>query len=602
MQNKYDQYSGKGNALKLYEHKVYSITPKNNIFIDETGKRLAERVTLKVTIDPIYKTQYHNDKLIYALLPLTESTKIYYYDIDGNEIDPLTCLPELNREYASIICKYPITPIIDSVSVVLYTDDTLSKIFLNDGSTSMISSYNPTQDEDVTTKRYVDTLLESFASSSRAIKTFSITQNNQEPLKRYYYKDNKLYNILFLRTKDSHLQMPNCKIVIDSFAISRDYNEETTEIGISINEKLQYVNTFKNIISGNSSNWKLINSENIYGFLNISDVYQYNSYSCEFNLSNWETLFSPENPIITMKIKIQDSTSELSQESTEYIFGLEEYIGPTTIKESTVNFSYIEENLNKYKTKYSSGILYFSEDPTIEYSLPLTITIDNNYLQYFRSEYNTYLRVLNNTTGNIYKEYPLPINSHLPTSGTFTFNQKIEFTIENSTIVLSTYNVSDENVFNKTLSLELITDDSDESNRVTTPSALYQTPDTDYGETWNPKKEINEWDPIIRNNVYTSSNKNSAICFVVLNDGLDCYSHINIDIDHDGEMYILSEGNTKWLDCQTLANPFKTPKKNLDGCKVNENYFTFGKVTYKSKVFIRILHATSIKFNSAILS
>lgn len=599
-QNKYDQYSGIGNTLKLYENKVYSIVPNNNIFIDENGKRLAERVTLKVTIDSVYKTQYHNKDLAKALLPITESTKIYYYDKDGNEIDTLNCLPELNREYASIICKYPSDPIIDSVSIVIYTDDTLSKIFLNDGSITMSEDYNPTQQKDVATKQYVDTLLESFTSSSRAIKSFTITQNNQIPLKRYYYKDNKLYNILFLRTKDLHTSMEDCKIVVDAFAISRDYNEDTTEIGIVINDKIQYVNTFKNIITGNSSNWKLLDSENIYGFLKISDTYQLNSYSCEFNLNNWENIFNPENPLVIIKVRVQDSTTGLFQESDEYVFGLEEYIGP--LEKNNMVFSYIEENLNKYKTKYSSGVSYFPNDKNIIYTLPLSISIGNNYLQYFRSECNAYLKVLNNETKNIYKEYPLYINSHTPTSGTFNFNQKIEFTLNNSSIYLIVYNVRDEEVFNKKFELNLDTDISDESNRVTTSSALFQTPDIDYGLEWNPKKELNEWDPIVRNNVYTSSNENSAICFVVENESLDCYSHININIEHDGEMYILSEGNTRWLDCQKLVDPFKTPKKNLDGCKVNENYFTFGKVTYKSKVFIRILHATKIIFNSAILS
>jgi hypothetical protein len=80
----------------------------------------------------------------------------------------------------------------------------------------------------------------------------------------------------------------------------------------------------------------------------------------------------------------------------------------------------------------------------------------------------------------------------------------------------------------------------------------------------------------------------------------ECYSHCLIDIEHDGEMYLKVEGKTGWLSCNQLEL-FKNPVKNGEGCFVNNNFYSFGKVIYKTPLFIRILKASFIKFNSVTL-
>lgn len=62
-----------------------------------------------------------------------------------------------------------------------------------------------------------------------------------------------------------------------------------------------------------------------------------------------------------------------------------------------------------------------------------------------------------------------------------------------------------------------------------------------------------------------------------------------------------AEGETGWLNCNELANPHAIPKYNDDPCALNEHYYTFGRVTYKRSVFIRIINATRVKVNSVVI-
>lgn len=110
-----------------------------------------------------------------------------------------------------------------------------------------------------------------------------------------------------------------------------------------------------------------------------------------------------------------------------------------------------------------------------------------------------------------------------------------------------------------------------------------------------PSNPVQEWDMILKKGVYTSENENSALCFKIPSDGKH-YSHIRIDVEHNGEMYIRSEGNTGWLNCQEYTEPFDKPDMNGEGCKLGEgNLYTFGKSVYNTPVYVRILNATEAK-------
>lgn len=589
---KYNKLSGTGNSIKLYEQKIYSITPDlNGVFADENKKIIARRQIVNLTVDSVYKTQFFNEKLKNAISPLTESTKIIYYDKSG-EVNELHFLPTLSQEYSSIICKVQPKNELVAVSVVIYCGPEIDNILLDDGSIQMQNDYTPTNPKDIVTKDYADDLIEDFTSASTPLKTFSIKQGGRLPIKAYSYMDNNLYPVLFVRKITTLEKLEDCKLIIDPFIINNSFGIEETRIGIFLDGTINNIVYIKDILEGNTEKWSLISSENVYANT-VDKFYWKNSFQFTFNLKDYESKLNANYPFIDIAIKIwDDKNTNISDKIT---FGLDEYV--TNISPEDIRINYKEELFNSYKTKFISGISYFPEkDQT--YTLPVTVSVKNNFLQYFRNDVNIKLLVLDENK-NINRSYDLLISTHTPTSGTFTFNNNIEFDIKDKYLALQTNNLLDEVLYTYYQVLGTDTDYSDESNRVTTCSSEQITPANDYGDAWDSTKELNEWDLKLRNGVYEAqeNTKNSAVCFVV--NPKDCYSHIVLDVEHDGQMYILSEGNTNWLSCQTLAKPFDIPKENLDGCRVNENYFTFGKVNYNSRVFIRIINATKVIFKSA---
>lgn len=591
---KYDKTSGVGASFNLHEQKVYKITPDiNGVFADENKNIIARRQFIPLKVDKVYKTQFFNEQLKNAILPLTESTRIIYYDKNG-EVNELQFLPTLSQEYSSIICKIqPVNELL-YVSVVIYCGPELENILLSDGSTKMDSVYIPTDPKDIVTKDYADDLIEDFTSATAPLKNFSIKQCDLAPVKKFSYTDNSLYDILFVRDFKTKAEVADCVLTIDPFVINNNYDIETTKIGLFISGTTTQIVFVKDILENKTENWTLLTTEDIYPTV-VNKFYWKNSYQLKFNLKNYESKLDPNSPYINIAIRVWDEKNLNISEVK--LFGLDEYI--KSAEPENVKINYIEENLKKFKTKYISGVPYFPYSGKI-YTLPLTIEIPNNFLQYFKSKENIKLLVLDENKEIDYS-YNLSVDSYTPTSGKFIFNQKINFSIKDKYLAIQASNVLDEIVYTYYQPFDTATDSSDESNRVTTCSSLDVTPDQGYGDVWDSTKELSEWDLKLSNSIYTTlpTTKNSAICFAIT--PKDCYSHIRIDIEHDGQMYILSEGNTGWLNCQKLSAPFSIPKKHDNGCKVNENYYTFNKVNYKSKVFIRIINATRVKFNSAIL-
>lgn len=592
---KYDANSGKGEILKLYGEKVYSITPNfAGIFIDEKGREIARRVTADLQVDEIYKTQYHANALAYGFQPLTDTTKIIYYNIDG-EVNSLQFLPTLDTEYSSIICQVePSKPLV-AVSLVIYTGPSVNKVLLSDGSIKMDNDYFPSNAKDLVTKDYADDLVEDAAASNYPLKSFSIKQGEIAPLLGYSYIDNTPQNILFVRKAKTRERLADCILTVDSFSIPNDFSKENTQIGLYVNGTVNNIVYVKDIFSGEISNWSLIDSTNIYA-RKVDTFYWSNKFQLIFNLKDFESKLDPTNPYLEIAIKIWDGSK--NRLTDKVIYGIDEYITSADSEDS--NITYFEENMQRYRTFFVSGIAYFPENYSKIYTLPITLNIKNNFLQYFRSYSNVKLLVLDKDKKET-RSYELTLDSHLPLSGNLIYNKQIDFTIEDKFLSFQTFNLFGDLLYEKTIPLDTTTDNSDESNRVTTCSGRIRTPENDYGSPWISTKSLEDWDMKLYNNSYTSENsRNSAVCFVVEPEN-DCYSHITIDIDHDGEMFILSEGHTGWLNCQKSVVPFTVPKRHEDGCFVNDNYYTFGKVMYQSKVFIRIIRATKVIFHSAVL-
>lgn len=590
--NQYNPYTGIGEKLKLYKEKVYQIRPNvQDEFVDEKYNCIAKRLTLPLEQDPTYKTQFFNEMLACALQPLNTDTQFILYNIDGEVENPYKYLPTLNEDYASIVCQIEPEKPFTEVSIVIYCGPNIDKILLSDGSVTMDDEYVPMKDTDVITKKYADKLIENFTAFSYPLKKFSIKQGEIAPIDAYCYLDNNFYDkVLFIRNHKDLRRMEDCQLLVDSFALPNTYTKNV-QISLVVDGTTTHTARISEILDGTDPNWTLMSTDNVYT-TDVDQVYWRNSYSLRFNLDTFASKCSAAKPYLNISVKVWDNEGH-SRYSDTITYGIEEYIDSA---ESLAKIEFIDENFTKFRTKFVSGEGYFESDFDKVYELPITLTIENNFLQYFRLANNLKLSVADENDNETFS-IDLPLASHQPTKGTFTINTKIEFTLKSKIIHLKAYNVKNELMYDETLVLDTTYDDSDESNRVTTPASSEIYPSTDYGALWDSKAPLQDWDMKLRNGEYTSSTNQAAVCFKVLPE--DCYSHINIDIEHDGDMYIKSEGNTGWLNCQKLADAFKNPTNNNHGCKLNEGYFTFGKVTYKSKVFVRIIGATKVVFKSA---
>lgn len=589
--NKFDSSSGVGKSFNLLEEYVYQKNPDvNGYFTDEKGNIIAHRETLELTQNSIYKTQFSNPLLRKALQPLNENTKFIFYDEKGI-VNTIGLNPKLNEGYSSIVCeREPLRPFL-KVSLVIYTGSQSNEVFLNNGLTTMTSDYKPTKSTDVVTKNYLDNKMDEFISSNSPLKNFSINQYN---IYGYCYTDNKQYPVILYRKYSNHEELDNCNLTIDEFILKPTFSENTLISLVNERGTRFYTEKLKDIINNNSTYWKLTSTKNVYAEA-TDQIYWKNSYAITFNPKDFNLFIDSSNPIIGFYIELKDGS--LYETSDIFNYGFDEYINNI---EGNINLSWNENSLSTLKTKYTSGIKYFIEDSSIIYNLPIEITIKNNFLQYFRNDVNVILNTLKDNK-EINNSYNLSIGNHRPLSDNFTFRQNINFTIKDKYLEVNLYNVKKEKIYSKIINLGTDTDTTDETKRVTTPSAQVLYPTIDYGNPWDSSKELEEWEMKARNNNYTCKDReNSALCFKYVPN--DCYSNITLNADTDGIVFIKSQGNTGWLSTSKKFVPFNIPTKNDEGILVNNNYFTFGKVIYKSPVFIRIIKATYFNLKNISLS
>lgn len=594
----HNKYSGVGEIFKLLQEKIYSITPDINSTFSYKDKIIARREKIEVTQHSVYKTQFINEKLKFAISPFTETTKVIYYHND-TELNTVTFRPRLDQNYASIICEVEPVNTITHVSVVLYEGYLIEDILLSDGSVQMKDFYNPTKPKDIVTKDYVDDIVEDLVAGEHPLRSFEIVQGDYGPLIGYYYRDNSIHDkILLLRENETRISVEDCTLKLRPFVVSNSFDKDTTQIALIVNGNQCHVEYIKNILQNTSTDWKLLASENIYTVTQVDEVYWKNTYQLTFNLKQFE---SEMRPAFTFQVRIWDNKAH-EKLSQVFTYEIDENI--IKLRDKDIEISYIEENLKKYFTKYVSGIAYLPEDESVEYSLPVTVKVKNKFLQYYRGKKCLELLVVNSKGSNIV--YNLPISQHQNLSGEFEFHQDIKFNINTEKLQVRVYNLKGTCIATKDLILTLRADSSDESNRVTTPPGDILYPSTGYGEKWDSTKQLEPWEMKLQKGKYFCSDKNnSAVCFVY--EPKDDYSHIKLDIEHDGLLQILSEGNTGWLNCQGNANMFVNPTQHGDGClvqgltpslSINDKHFTFGKVVYKSRVFIRIIRATQVKINA----
>lgn len=589
--NKLDNYSGFGETLKPYLEKVYSIKPGlNGLFEDEYRNLLAKRVTIPLTQDSVYKTQFRNEQLRQAVPDITESTQFTLFDSQGNKVNSSRCGAELRPEYASIVCQTEVD--IASVSVVLYCGPGANDLLLRDGSVTMNQDYKPTLPTDIAIKGYVDDAIEDFVSSNYPLKSLKVIN----PTPGLYYKDNLEYQVVYFEEVHNTYKGKSYIVETEPFAISNEFKEDTT-LSLIVNGMPFFTEKVIDILEGNSNLWELKTTENIYA-TEVSKLYWNNSFRAILRPNNFKSWIDLKDPFLKLSLKVQDS-GQHKRLSNVVTFGVDTYFNEPD-KTPEINLEIIEPPENR--SVYLSGVKYYPQDSELEFKLDLRFKVENTTLKYFRPSTPVILEILDKS-GLVQSTYPISLDTHLPLNGHFEFLKTVRVNTNSDKVRVKLINLDLVVIYKEDFDLGIISNRGDESNRVTTPNSEIEFPQKDYGHTWDSTKQLEVWEPRLLDDVYTLPEEYkdlSAICFKV--DPLDCYSHLEVDIEHNGKMYIKSEGNTGWLDCDKLFKPFQENKKDGTGCNINSGFYTFGKQTYKTPVFIRIVKATSIKFNSAILN
>ena len=595
---KNNRFSGTGSHVHLFEKEVYNTTPLDNVFYYK-GKEIAKRMVLTLEQDSVYKTQFTNSWLSEAIEPLNQYTQIELYDSSNRKINLLTNLPHIDAKRSSLIYEVePVNNIPSKVSIVIYTGPTEDNTIVSNGMNKMDDDYIPVEDKDVVTKDYLDDIIEDFIASHSAISTIDIYQGNKELPVGINHVDNLEYPVIFLKSQNQ-VPVEKVQIIVAPFAINNSYIEPRLSILVNGTRKL-YEAKVEDIIDERTTVWQTISTENIFKLGDPpAKIYWKNSYKVEFNPVALDDLLNNENPICTISLMVSDPVSRQSVQTEIKTIGVDMLI-PRGHGGQTI--SYDPDVIEHHKTVWVSGEAYYPNNEN-EYNLPLIVGIKNNFLNHYRPKVVAKLfRIMDNETEELLEEFSLP--SHSPLSEVVKeFQPLAKYNIHTDALELRTYNVRGDLLDTVRIEIDCNIDESDESNRVSTPEATILYPSSGFGEPWKPSEPLNLHDMILKGGEYHHTDPSiSAVCFKIV--PTDCYSHAILDIETDGDIQLMSEGNTGWLNGKSLLHPFSKPTANGDPCKVDngtKGYYSFGRAVYTSPVFIRIIKATKAKINSIVI-
>lgn len=568
------------------EHLVYSsIENSQNKFVYNNELVVAHREIIPLVQDTLYKTQFYNEKLSRAIFPKTKSTLIKILDQNKNEINNIYNVFKLDREHSSLVFNIEPTQIPFYCSIVIYDLATSEDLLFRDGSNTMSSDYEPTEDKHVVTKDYLLHKINELKSNFYNLDDFYILQNNQPLTEGICYKNNQTLPVIFIYNTNELINLST-----KPFIIENNFKDDV-EIYINIHGQKLYREKVSDILKGVSVFWKLDSSKNIFSE-KFSNIYWLNSYRLDIQPVVLEKNLEiyKEDPFLDIEIIIQDSTGKSYSYSKQ--FGIDKYINNYS-EEISVNYD--EISLLNYKTKYVSGLAYF-ENKSNNYELPVVWKFKNTNLYFYRPSVVAILGTIENDQE--IDQVSIKLGSHLPSSTEVEYSDidKLKINIHTTALYIKLYNLKNELLYKEVTNIDCSYSEDEETYRVHTPDSDTKYPDVNELTDWNSKESTEVWDPILKKGYYLSDIDNNALCFRI--DPSDHYSHILLDIEHEGRVYIKSNNNTGWLDCSKFVDPFKIPVLHEDGCKLGENnIFTFGKVVYQSPVYIRILNSKKTKIN-----
>lgn len=572
--------------LYLYEDKVYDgyINELGQVFYN--GRIIARRLEVELTQDSVYKTQFYSEKLSHAILPKTLNSEIYLYDINGDRLSGRYNMFELDREHSSILFNTePITlPV--KASAIIYEAEEGNDVLLTNGENTMAGDYIPTKDKHVVTKDFLDSKIDALKAGMNTLENFNITQGGKDLIRASCYVDNQKQDVILISASSKDVT-----IDVSPFICDRQFIKEETKISVKVGPIEIYAERLVDVIAGSSQFWKLTSTKNIFDE-GINPMYWLNGYQVTF--PSYMYLYSlqnviNDNPVVEVVITVTDGNKTLAAKK---LVGLDEEIKNY---DGEVTIDWVEADLLNFKNVYVSGVPYLPATGE-DFALPVSFRFTNRNLRYFRPNIVAVIGTVVDGEDVVQKELELLSHEPYTIENTYGTNMNIKINDRTSHIFMELYNIAGTLISRTLKEIDCLSTKDEEKYRVNTPhSNMVAT--IEQMTDWDPKALPNQWDMILRNGIYTSDDDHSALAFKIPTFG-GHYSHINIDAEFDGKMQIMSSGNTAWLDCANLAQPFKIPSELNDPCKLGEgNTYTFGQVVYSTPVYVRFTKCTRVKIN-----
>lgn len=556
---KFDKSYYKEPELRMFEDLVYNGTLRyHTIYSGETAVGHIERIPL--VQDSHYKTQFYNEKLRGAVLPKNFQTALKLFTEEGVEIPNPTNLFSLRPELGSIVFEVEPTTLPKYCECTIYDLYTAQDVFLK-------------KDLD----KALEINLDVIKASLHSFNSFTIKQDGLELNKLICNANNKYGDVILV--KDNSV----LSILTNPFLISPNANLRETYIEIDWGDLTLYRERLSDICNGGGVKWSLVSSKDIYE-TGKDKVYLYNAYRLEIRTSELNSFVglvgkTPEN--LTIKVGDSSNFQKVSKE-----VGLD-YLSRVSFEPS---ISYNITNYTSLRTDWVSGKSYFpnTED---KYTFPITIGLKNNAYSYYRFPYFNY-GIKNKEDKEEVKQFTF---TSLGRGEELSLNLEVEISKDTQALFVKTFDVLGEEIDSYSLEIDCTPAPSLEEYRVTTPGPNIEFPAKEDITAWNPIKRLEDFEPKYWDGEYTCESEENALAFEFDTDVH--YSHIDLDIETDGKVYIRSKNNTGWLDTSKPVDVFMNPISNGRGCKASEGSYSFGRVNYIGPIWVRVLNAHSTKLN-----
>lgn len=579
---KFNRQQFKQPAVQLFLDAVYNGTLSGTSIMYK-GMEVAKRVSIPVVQDAVYKTQFFNETLRSAVVPKNKNTAVKLYDINNQEITNPTNYCTLLPEYGSIVFKFEPSPKPVYIECCIYNAYTAQDVLLTDGSTGMNIGYIPNKATDVVTKEFLEQCLTTFRSATHTLQSISVLQDGLPPVQVVCNATGKLSPVLIPNTTTTTVRTSPC--MVHPLSSTTD-----TYITLSYGSVNIFREKLTDVIQGSGSSWSLISSIDTKEVDGPTEpMYLLNTYECTFSSQDLRRYVGVLGTIPTaLTVSISDGT--YTQEASIEI-GLDENRRTSLQPELFIS----DVALQQLRTLTVSGESYFPNSQEAVDAMG-TLVFKNRTYVYYRPTGIAYGVTYESGEDVLLGQHTLTdviLGDNIDYIPMQLTNKVRKLFIEPCDL----FGVPIERVYTDTdCSTTTYLEITDTYRRVYTPDGTVENPDASIMSVWDSTKQLEPFEPkLTRTGLYTCDSANSAVCFQL--DPVGHYSGINLDLETDGRVQVMSYLNTGWLDFNKPLDVFTTPTVLGEGCNAGTGIASFGRVNYIGPIFVRIVGASTTRFN-----